>query len=321
MSDDPLASLTPEQRLRWDALSRAAAGRELPRLSEHDKRWAVDKHLGKAGFEIYRDQVLEGMTPEEREEAEARIAASQAMSYEERRDSGDYSVSRTETPPGYLDTRTGIFHPDAPFEPMDRAEQVIGAKWFNFRNIRWSHFLQFDGVLVKTYIQSLAQGKGLYVWGNTGSGKTAFNVCIYRDLYYRHGGDVVFEKYQDMLDKFRDFDNGAAEFFELCRSTKVLMIDDIGQGNSTAYAQQQIERILDSRMDAEKLTYATGNLNLEDLRAVLNAMHQLGKTNLPVLDGDRLYSRGHQLFKTVHLAGPDRREHPEVIQWTRSMYA
>lgn len=109
----------------------------------------------------------------------------------------------------------------------------------------------------------------LFIQGNYGVGKTHLAAAIANDCTTR-GLPVIFLNTPDLLDYLRAaFSPNAEEAydrrFDDLRNAPLLILDDLGTQNATAWAEEKLFQILDHRYIARLPTVITTNLALDDL--------------------------------------------------------
>jgi DNA replication protein DnaC len=111
--------------------------------------------------------------------------------------------------------------------------------------------------------------KGLFLWGNPGTGKTLLATIILSELIIKHELNGKFLKisrnYFNML-KSTFSDNspmyGKSKDIEVeLINLDVLVIDDFGVQRDSAWEQETLYNLLDGRYEAEKFTIITSNIN------------------------------------------------------------
>lgn len=135
--------------------------------------------------------------------------------------------------------------------------------------------------------QSIANDKGLFIFGNTGVGKT------YAMFALANGkGDV--HNFVELLVEFRDHMQKGfyhSKLSELCQE-KYLFIDDIGSEKTSEFVVEFLYLVVDKRYQNIKRTVLSTNLSLETFRGRY---------------GDRILSRISEMCVLVELTGEDRR--------------
>lgn len=171
---------------------------------------------------------------------------------------------------------------------------------------------------IKKYIEN---GKGLFLTGNVGTGKTHLVVAIidyiarmfkgrFKDVTYREGiinrvisGAVIyritFTTAIDMLSKIKfsfnrkyKEDKTTEEIIEKFKDCELLIIDDLGPEKATEWVQEIFYSIIDYRYRELKPTIITTNLTDIEIKEKLS---------------ERLISRIYEMCKGVKFKGKDYR--------------
>lgn len=116
-------------------------------------------------------------------------------------------------------------------------------------------------------------GKGLYIYGNVGSGKTYLCGAIANYLLI-NGKEVLFIVVPDLLDEIRASYSSDAEMSEIqvlgyAINAPVLILDDLGAHNYTEWAKNKIYSIINNRLNNERPTIINSNLNLGQIELYL----------------------------------------------------
>jgi len=137
--------------------------------------------------------------------------------------------------------------------------------------------------------------KGIYFHGNFGCGKTYLIAALLNDLAKQgHRSGIVF--WPDFLRSA--FDNDFREKYEYVRSVPLLLIDDIGAENLTAWNRDEILcPLLQYRMEEGLTTFFTSNLNLKELEEHLSN----SKAGVETVKAGRIISRIKQLAKEAEM--------------------
>jgi DNA replication protein DnaC len=140
-----------------------------------------------------------------------------------------------------------------------------------------------------------ADGKGLFLYGSTGTGKTML-ACIIGQELIKRGIAVKFISVYDILRRPQGFEYAEANeaFDEMVKTISLLIIDDLGVERTTPYAKEQVTAVLDMRYGSGLPMIVTSNLSNEEL-----------KTTKDMADG-RIKSRITEL-KAVQMNGQDYR--------------
>ena len=114
--------------------------------------------------------------------------------------------------------------------------------------------------------------KGLYLTGSFGSGKSYILSALLNELSLK-GYSTVNVYYPTLLQRVkRSIDDGSYQDIldEICMCD-ILLLDDIGAENNTAWARDEIlGTIVQYRMDNDLTTFFTSNYNLQELENHLN---------------------------------------------------
>lgn len=124
--------------------------------------------------------------------------------------------------------------------------------------------------MVKKYVTNYAEivsnyrGGGLYFFSKEkGTGKTFLSTILGNELS-RRGHRVRWYGMTNLLQEIkagydRESSTSSAEIINLCRNAEVLILDDIGVERQTAWVNETMYTILDSRMTQCKPTMFTSN--------------------------------------------------------------
>lgn len=157
------------------------------------------------------------------------------------------------------------------------------------------------GVKVTKYLN---QGHGLYIHGGVGVGKTHMALgCLKRHLSEQGRMGLIYTG-PEILDRLRHFiankdDDGLRAQIRDYVTIDMLVIDDFGVQATTAWADEQLEEVINKRwLQKDKLvTIVTSNYSLEELEA---------RAKDEVV-GARIVSRLAGMCKVVEIKGKDRR--------------
>ncbi len=108
--------------------------------------------------------------------------------------------------------------------------------------------------------------KGLYLYGNFGSGKTYLIAAAFNELASRGNKTAIIYWPEFLRELKASFDSGFDSKFNYIKKVPLLLIDDIGAENSTSWARDEIlGSILQYRMQEKIPTFLTSNFNLNEL--------------------------------------------------------
>ena len=144
--------------------------------------------------------------------------------------------------------------------------------------------------------------KGLYLHGNFGCGKTYLIAATFNELAKKgYKTSIIFwpEFVRDMF--FNDF----KESMEYVKNVDLLLIDDLGAENLTAYNRDEILcPILQYRMDNKLTTFITSNLNINELHNHLST----SKSGVEEIKAGRIISRIEQLTVDMEMISKNLRK-------------
>jgi DNA replication protein DnaC len=108
--------------------------------------------------------------------------------------------------------------------------------------------------------------KGLFLLGPTGVGKTHLSVAILREVIRNAGARAFFYKAGELLQKIRNTYNASVDQTELevlqpIFDAELLVLDDVGVGKPSEWAQETLGILIDKRYSSRQPTILTGNLN------------------------------------------------------------
>ena len=146
---------------------------------------------------------------------------------------------------------------------------------------------------------SMRSGKGLYLHGNPGVGKTHIACAILRkmvDMQLR----VLFYNANDFLEEMKkEFENGVdyeardvGIFEEAKKLNGILFLDDLGSEKSTEWTRERFCSLINHRYEEMLPTIFTSNCDLEILSVRM---------------GERIVSRIVGMSTVLELGGHDRR--------------
>jgi len=180
------------------------------------------------------------------------------------------------------------------------------------KKFRWKSFKDFEaGNKLASAAKSAAYDivmnfpdvkKGLYLWGNPGTGKTLLSAIILTEIIKHHAVNGKFIKIsRDFFNTLRStFTEGSARYGESGRIEKematvdVLVIDDFGVQRDSPWEQETLYNLIDARYEGERFTIITSNNNPEQA--------------LKELSGGRILSRIREMCRVLELNGEDYRE-------------
>jgi len=152
---------------------------------------------------------------------------------------------------------------------------------------------------IKEYLQNKEwrDGRGLYITGTVGCGKTHLAAAIVHELA-RQNVYTLFVFVPDFLDEIRSTyddknqDEERENPFELAKISTVLILDDLGTEKVTEWANEKLLQLINYRTSNNLTTIITSNYTLQELPGRL---------------GQRIYSRIKGACEEIIINGEDRR--------------
>jgi len=146
--------------------------------------------------------------------------------------------------------------------------------------------------------------KGLYISGNFGCGKTYLIAALFNELAKKgiYSAIIYWPEYLRSLKA--SFNEGFSEKFEYIQKISLLLIDDIGAENTTAWARDEIlGPILQYRMQEQLPTFFTSNLSIDDLEKHFS----VSNGNVEVVKARRIIERIKHLTIIKQMISKNRR--------------
>jgi DNA replication protein DnaC len=146
--------------------------------------------------------------------------------------------------------------------------------------------------------ENLDGGRGLWIYGNTGTGKTTLAMLVSKAALDA-GRTVAIYSLPKLLARIRrtyDSAPGADSylaFFEQLTSVDLLHIDDLGAEKRTDWVLEQLYAIVNERYEAQRSVVVTTNLT------------DIGELEQQI--GERTVSRLSEVCETIALLGSDQR--------------
>lgn len=152
--------------------------------------------------------------------------------------------------------------------------------------------------------------KGLYLYGNFGTGKTYLVSALFNELA-KKGVKSAIVYYPDFLRELKssfqnksEEDNSFADKYNYIKNIPLLLLDDIGAENVTAWGRDEIlGTILQYRMNEELPTFFTSNLSLSELESHLS----LANNKEDKVKARRIIERIRCLCECIEIIGKNRR--------------
>lgn len=157
------------------------------------------------------------------------------------------------------------------------------------------------GEFLKSYPQS-ENKKGLYLHGNFGCGKTYLIAALFNEVAKKGYKSAILFWPEFLRQAFYD---DFKEKYDYVKKVPLLLIDDIGAENVTAWNRDEILcPLLQYRMDEGLTTFFTSNLTLEDLEQHLAN----SKAGVESIKAGRIISRIKQLSDPLEMISKNLRK-------------
>ena len=124
---------------------------------------------------------------------------------------------------------------------------------------------------VRRYVGAVArnldQGRGLWIQGDVGTGKTTLAMLVSKAAL-EHGRSVAIYSLPRLLNLLREAmgsEEGKLDFIDRLAAVDLLHIDDLGAEHQTDWVLEQLYSIVNARYEAERAIVATTNLMPDEL--------------------------------------------------------
>lgn len=197
-----------------------------------------------------------------------------------------------------------------PTSDVDAAMRRIAASQLRKAGLAGA-YLTADCELGRRVDELVRRGRGAYLYGRPGRGKTYAAACAVR-LAMERGGygmrpttDGIRERVPiarivstaELLAREREgYDGGQRGAIDRAASVGLLVLDDLGAEKATDWAVEQLTRLVDKRVSAGRPLIVTSNLSLGELSGAWGGM-----------PGERLVSRLAGACERIEVTGTDRR--------------
>lgn len=156
---------------------------------------------------------------------------------------------------------------------------------------------------INTY-QNNSNKKGLYLNGSFGCGKTYLIAAMFNELAKKNIKSAIIYWPEFLRDLKGSFENGFNDKYDFIKGVELLLIDDIGAENTTAWARDEIlGTILQYRMQEHKTTFFTSNLTLEELEQHFSVT----RNSMEEVKARRILERINQLTENIKMIGKNLR--------------
>jgi len=126
---------------------------------------------------------------------------------------------------------------------------------------------------VRRYVGAIAQnldaGRGLWIQGDVGTGKTTLAMLVSKAALDAGRSVAIYSlpRLLNLLRESMDSDKGMLDFMDRLTAVDLLHLDDLGAEHQTDWVLEQLYSIVNARYEAERSIVATTNLMPESSRA------------------------------------------------------
>ncbi len=131
--------------------------------------------------------------------------------------------------------------------------------------------------LIRRYVRAIGaqldSGRGVWIQGNVGTGKTTLAMLVSKAALDA-GRSVAIYSLPRLLNLLRESmqsDGGILDLLDRLSAVDLLHIDDLGAENSTDWVLEQLYSIVNARYEAQRAIVATTNLMPDELSGRLGA--------------------------------------------------
>jgi len=147
--------------------------------------------------------------------------------------------------------------------------------------------------------------KGLYLHGNFGSGKTFLISALLNELKINKNAYVETVYFPELLRNLKEDFSLVEDKVNYLKNVDILLIDDIGAENVTAWGRDEIlGTILQYRMNNKLTTFFTSNFTLDELERNL----AITKGSEDLVKARRIIERIKELCDTLEMVSENRRK-------------
>ena len=157
-----------------------------------------------------------------------------------------------------------------------------------------AHIMSVAQKYVENFGEMRESGKGLLFYGTVGTGKTFAAACIANALIDK-GYPCLVTNFARLINTLSGMYDGKQEYIDGLNRFALLVIDDLATEADTAYRNELVYNILDSRYRAGLPLLITSNLTAAELKGATDISKQ------------RIYSRLFERCLPVEVKGADRR--------------
>jgi DNA replication protein DnaC len=126
---------------------------------------------------------------------------------------------------------------------------------------------------VRAIDENLDAGRGLWIQGDVGTGKTTLAMLVSKAALEAGRSVAIYSlpRLLNLLREAMESEQGKLDFLDRLTAVDLLHIDDLGAENRTDWVLEQLYSIVNARYEAERAIVATTNLMPDELAARLGA--------------------------------------------------
>lgn len=147
---------------------------------------------------------------------------------------------------------------------------------------------------VENFDRMRKDGKGLLLFGKTGTGKSFAAACIANALIDK-GYPVLMTNFARIRNTVQGLFGGRQEYYDSFNRFPLLILDDLAAESKTEYMQEIVYEVVNNRSLAGLPLIVTANLTADELKNPADVTNQ------------RIFSRLYEMCLPFEVAGADRR--------------
>lgn len=151
---------------------------------------------------------------------------------------------------------------------------------------------QIDSRISKFLFSEPAKGRGMYIHGDIGTGKTYSAWAVWKIIKANSIQSIMVnvpKLLYDIRESYRSNQKANLDDFIAC---PVLILDDLGSEKVTEWVEESLYILINTRYEQMRRTFFTSNLNLDAIAERV---------------GDRISSRIFEMCDIIELRGDDKR--------------
>jgi DNA replication protein DnaC len=156
------------------------------------------------------------------------------------------------------------------------------------------------GGFIRRIDENLDAGRGMWFWGEVGTGKTSLAMLISKATLEAGRSVAIYSVPRLLADIKETFevDSGRSylDLFRRLSEVDLLHLDDLGSERSTEWVLEQLYSIVNERWQDERSILVTTNLNDDELREqvgkrTVSRLIEMSGDPIPIMGGDRREGR------------------------------